>query len=249
MFLIYAVLRDGELDDFVSVLSDREGRQQRQFASRERRSAFRTGAIALRGLVASVSDAYPSRIHIERPCETCGADCGPPAVRSPLIHASVTHSDGLSIVAVSSHRIGVDVEALGGSYAFLHEKGKWSSRRTEAVSRESSDAAPGESLRIWVETEAVAKFLKVGMDLRRDLLQPRLSLHGERLVLRADGWAIARLHRLDGIAGYEAALVTELGMRAPPRLVSLEGLMARLEQDRNAYHPGTTLTALGISLQ
>ena len=97
-----------------AALSVREvQRAARYHQARDRRRAV-LGAALLRGAVGEALGIEPHRVVVERCCDECGADHGRPTLPGTGLHASVSHSGDVVLVALSRGApVGVDVEQLG----------------------------------------------------------------------------------------------------------------------------------------
>jgi 4'-phosphopantetheinyl transferase len=75
----------------------------------QRRSAL--GAVLLRLAVEQATGTPAATVTVERGCATCSRPHGPPRLPGTALHASVSHSGELVVVAVSGvAAVGVDVE-------------------------------------------------------------------------------------------------------------------------------------------
>jgi 4'-phosphopantetheinyl transferase len=73
------------------------------------------GAVLLRLVAGRALGQRPAEVPVERGCDRCGRPHGAPVLPGAGLHASVAHSTGLVVVALSqAGRVGVDVEAVTG---------------------------------------------------------------------------------------------------------------------------------------
>lgn len=102
--------------DGLDVLDEEERRRVAAFRRPEDRVMYAASHTALRVLLGGVLEIPPARVTLVRlPCPGCGALHGRPAVAGPAgdrVHFSLSHTDGLALVALAARPVGVDVERL-----------------------------------------------------------------------------------------------------------------------------------------
>ena len=154
-----------------------------------------------RRVLAPYLSCAPEAVEIERRCARCGhPEHGKPRVRGGGVHFSASSAGALAVVAVSRDgELGVDVAdpaALEATLGHPLPRGLLSAGEAAAVA-----AAPDrvEALgRLWVRKEALAKAIGTG-----------LATDAEAIDTTADPLPGGlRLHDLDDVRGYRAALAT-----------------------------------------
>jgi len=139
-------------------------------------------------------------------CSTCGRQHGKPVVRQ-LIDAdfSISHSDGLVLVAICDRPVGVDVERNlprdpNTLLQYLHPQEQAQVRQLEEGERAAA------VLRCWVRKEACLK--SVGLGLTEDLRRWKVLLRGPVLVAAPGGQRlqVRDLVRPDGVRACAAAV-------------------------------------------
>ena len=155
----------------------------------------------VRRVLAPYLGCAPEAVEIERRCALCGhPGHGKPRVRGGGIHFSATSANALAVVAVSrGGELGIDVAdpaALGATLGHPLPRCLLSAGEAAAVA-----AAPHRVAalgRLWVRKEALAKATGTG-----------LAVDAEAVDTTADPLPGGfRLHDLDDVRGYRAALAT-----------------------------------------
>ncbi len=167
---------------------DRAGRDRLDAASKAEARRFLFGRALLVRTVAETTGADSPQITVTAHCPDCGLAHGRPQVLvdGRIVHASVSHTDNASAVAVSvTHAVGVDVERLDAArFAGVEtvalsptERERW--RRLPARRRLRSLAEH------WTAKEAVTKALGTG--LTTDPATIDLTGHAGRTVAEIGG--------------------------------------------------------------
>ncbi len=196
-----AAHRRAALDAAPLVLDAEERRRTAEFRHEGNRECYVVAHVALRRLLGACLGRPPGEIELTRaPCPLCGGPHGRPVVADAALHFSLSHSDGLVLLAVAGVPVGVDVERLpelrvaDGIVPRLHP----------AEAAELSVLPPGERRaafgRLWTRKEAYLKGLGTG--LARDLSADYVGagVHPRR---EPPGWRIDDVEVPDG---YTAAV-------------------------------------------
>lgn len=105
---------DASVSSLPVVLDEEERRRAAAFRRPEDRAMYTASHTALRVLLGGVLELPPARVTLVRlACPGCGALHGRPAVEGPAgerVHFSLSHTDGLAVVALAARPVGVDVE-------------------------------------------------------------------------------------------------------------------------------------------
>ncbi|SEK59424.1 4'-phosphopantetheinyl transferase family protein [Streptacidiphilus jiangxiensis] len=80
----------------------------------ERRASLLASHVSLRLLLGAYLGQAPDQVRVERaPCRGCGRPHGRPVVGAePGLHFSLSHTNGMALLAFASTPVGVDVESL-----------------------------------------------------------------------------------------------------------------------------------------
>lgn len=74
------------------------------------RRRFALGVAITRSVLGQRLRVNPSLVPLDRTCQSCGADHGPPRVSDSDAKLSVSHSSDIVVVACSSAPVGIDIE-------------------------------------------------------------------------------------------------------------------------------------------
>lgn len=195
-------LASSELDG--SALDAGEQRRARDLIRAEDRLAFLAGHILLRQLLSEKLGCRPHEVsYVRRPCPVCGGPNGRPVLDRAAhpLHFSMSRSSGLTLVAIASVPVGVDVQALAEPEAasevgaLLHP--------AEAQEIESAPRSQRAEVftRIWVRKEAYLK--GIGTGVAHDLATNYLGTRGRAEA--PQGWGLVDV---PVPAGYVAAAAT-----------------------------------------
>src|SRR4051794_7640707 len=160
LHLYQARLRDLR-DHHLALLDPNEMERRSQFTNRDDRDRFTRGAVLLRLAVASLTGCDASTVPVSRTCDACGRQHGRPRLPGTRLHASVSHSSELVVVAATpAGPVGVDVEKIGGP----------PSRRLLSTVCTAEEQAfvltPKDFYTLWVRKEAILKATGDGMRRR-----------------------------------------------------------------------------------
>lgn len=150
-----------------ALLTEDERARMRALRHAEDQAAFLSAHVLTRHLVAGVTGAQPERVVLWATCDRCGGPHGAPRVTVDGVdgrHVTISRCREAVVVAVSSARIGVDVEALGRTRTGLAEAAL---SRTELELLEQVPAGERDDVltRWWVRKEAVLKAIGTGLDV------------------------------------------------------------------------------------
>lgn len=128
------------------------------------RHRYRAAHIGLRLVLGGYTGLAPEALGLVREeCPCCGAPHGRPALADGGPHFSLSHSDGLALIAVSGLRVGADVEGLPRP-AITDELLPSLHPREQSALRALPDAVrPGALARVWTRKEAYLKATGVGL--------------------------------------------------------------------------------------
>ncbi|GAB2715165.1 4'-phosphopantetheinyl transferase family protein [Streptomyces bullii] len=176
----------GELD--LSELDEAERSRAGTCRREAGRLLYTSAHIALRRLLGAYLDTEPRRLRFGRaPCPCCDAAHGRPVLLSPAsaLHFSLSHSNGMALIGVSTVPIGVDVEKVPtGETARVCVPALHPDERAELGSGPDGvdTVAFGQ---LWTRKEAYLK--GIGTGLGRDLSADYLGADSAR---HPDGWTV-----------------------------------------------------------
>jgi 4'-phosphopantetheinyl transferase len=194
----------------VDVLTAAERARSERFARAADRSAFVVTRVTLRHLLAGELGLEPRAIRLVEPehgkPRLCASHPGAD------IDFSVSHTDGLSVVALARGTlVGADIErcrAVADKVEIARDMfGDDAARAIAALPPPGQDDA---FLRLWTAGEAYVKATGAGLALRRGPIPICLDRDGARVAFRRDVAArdACRLDFIDAPAGYVCCLAT-----------------------------------------
>jgi 4'-phosphopantetheinyl transferase len=165
-----------------------------------------------------------AEVEVVRDCPDCGRahgrprlTAGPARSAAPGVQLAVSHSHGLTVIAVAAQNLGIDVEHLGWNSETSPELVEFALTPDE---RRFLQAAPrslhhGRFLRYWTGKEAVLKALGVGLAVDPQAVSlPLLPPGGKAWVELPDGGRTSFYVQPVGIAGHLCTLASERPVRA-----------------------------------
>ncbi|MQS36393.1 4'-phosphopantetheinyl transferase family protein [Streptomyces katsurahamanus] len=164
------------------------------------RDAYAVAHVALRRLLGERLGRSPESVALDRePCTHCDGPHGRPVVPGGAVHFSLSHTEGIVLIALASAPVGVDVESVPSPKTIADIAGQLHPReRDELAALPAGDRAPAFA-RCWTRKESVLKAIGVG--LNDGLRHPYVGT-GPRPVVDP-AW---RLTDLETDPGYAAAV-------------------------------------------
>ena len=148
-----------ELAGQVFLLNDAERARRARMARADDRDRFTLGAVLLRTTVGEMTGTDPADVVVDRHCPTCGAQHGVPRLPRTGLHASISHSHQVAVVALTrAGLVGVDIEAVR-PFDFRSTL----STVCSAVERPNV-ASVADYYQYWTRKEAVLKATGDGLD-------------------------------------------------------------------------------------
>ncbi|MFY0513801.1 4'-phosphopantetheinyl transferase family protein [Streptomyces anulatus] len=224
----YSGLPPGLLDR--PELDDRERRRAASFLRPRDAALYVSAHLALRHVLGTRLGVPSGDVRLTRaPCPGCGGPHGRPVVEgsSPAVRFSLSHSEGMVLVAVAEATVGVDVQRLPGADTVdvclpsLHP-----AERAE-LAREPAGTLCAAFGQLWTRKEAYLKGLGTGLSR-----SPSLDYLGAHVPRRPDGWTVTDL----GCGPHHRAAVALRG--AAPAVLPVRRLsLRRLFDDSTADTP------------
>ncbi|WP_328380536.1 4'-phosphopantetheinyl transferase superfamily protein (plasmid) [Streptomyces sp. NBC_00440] len=187
-----------------TVLDDGEKARATAFRKSGDRATYQAAHTALRFLLGAYLGTEPRDVPLERlPCSSCPLPHGRPVVRGNRVHFSLSHCDGICLLAFAAAPVGVDVEKVF-SPAVADEVGPILHPREAAELRAYSGPDRAVAFaRVWTRKEAYLKGLGTG--LGRDPSLDYLGCAPEGPV-SPPGWTA---HDVSAGEGHAAALAVQ----------------------------------------
>ncbi|MFJ3582084.1 4'-phosphopantetheinyl transferase family protein [Streptomyces sp. NPDC090127] len=148
----------------LGVLDARELETVRGFRSAADRRTYAAVHVALREVLGVYLGGNPRDVPlVRRPCPQCGEAHGRPAVEGDPVHFSLSHSDGLGLLAFAASPVGVDVERLPTPETVAEVAPMLHPREVEELAALSPADRPPAFARTWARKEAYLKGLGTGL--------------------------------------------------------------------------------------
>ncbi|GAA2258826.1 4'-phosphopantetheinyl transferase superfamily protein [Streptomyces amakusaensis] len=164
------------------------------------RDAYAVAHVALRRLLGERLGLPPEAVALTRkPCTQCGGPHGRPAISGDPVHFSLSHTQGLVLIALAPVPVGADVENLPSATTVDEIAGELHPGERAELAELPAGERPLAFARCWTRKEAVLKASGVG--LNEDLARTHVGA-GPRPVQVA-GW---RLSDVPVDPGYAAAV-------------------------------------------
>ncbi|MEU4270020.1 4'-phosphopantetheinyl transferase superfamily protein [Streptomyces sp. NPDC026092] len=173
----------------MDVLDARELETARGFRSAADRRTYTEVHVGLRVLLGAYLGVKPGDVpFVRRPCPECGEPHGRPAVEGDPLHFSLSHSDGLGLLAFAASPVGVDVERLPDLTTVEEVAPMLHPRETRELAGYAAADRPRAFARTWARKEAYLKGLGTG--LARGLTLDHVGA-AEPCEAQLPGWRIA----------------------------------------------------------
>ncbi|WP_328718445.1 4'-phosphopantetheinyl transferase superfamily protein [Streptomyces sp. NBC_00247] len=159
--LLWSVRPRGEEPAGPVVLDESERERAAAFRRPQDRAMYLASHTALRVLLGGVLALPPARVTLVRlACPGCGALHGRPAVAGPAggrVHFSLSHTDGLALVALAARPVGVDVERLPSVATAMDVSTALHPAERAELERMAATERPAAFARCWTRKEAYLK--------------------------------------------------------------------------------------------
>jgi len=182
-----------------SVLDRSEKERAARLRRQGDREAYLAAHVGLRLLLGAYLGIAAARVPLYRlPCTSCGRPHGRPAVHGGPVHFSLSHADGLCLLAFAATAVGADVEpvpapAVAEELAVaLHPR-----ESAEVLALPPAQRARAFA-RLWTRKEAYLKGLGTGLNRRPSL--DYLGGAAEGAATAPPSWTVADIAVDDGYA-------------------------------------------------
>ncbi|MBV1941963.1 4'-phosphopantetheinyl transferase superfamily protein [Streptomyces sp. BV286] len=143
-------------------------RSERERAGRFRlpadRDTYLSAHLGLRLLLGAYLRTDPAEVALTRlPCPLCPEPHGRPAVEGNPVHFSLSHSDGLGLVAFAASPVGVDIERVPPPEVAEEVGRALHPRERDELRGYPPPERPGVFARTWARKEAYLKGLGTGL--------------------------------------------------------------------------------------
>ncbi len=128
------------------------------------RDAYVATHVGLRLLLGAYLGRSARQVELIRlPCPLCAGPHGRPAVAGDPLHYSLSHSEGLGLLAFAAAAVGVDLESVPSATAVREALDVLHPAERAELDRLPPTARPAAFTRSWVRKEAYLKGLGVGL--------------------------------------------------------------------------------------
>ncbi|MFE5858463.1 4'-phosphopantetheinyl transferase family protein [Streptomyces sp. NPDC056500] len=135
-----------------------------EFVRAADRDGYVCAHVALRRLLGAYLGMPARDVVVERaPCAHCDESHGRPVVPGGALHFSLSHCDGLSLLAFAVTPVGVDVEPVPDAAAVAESADVLHPREAAELAALPADERPLAFTRMWTRKEAYLKGTGVGL--------------------------------------------------------------------------------------
>ena len=146
-------------DHHPALLDPPETQRRSRLSTSEDQDRFTLAAVLLRIVAGRAIGVHPAAVPVSRRCDRCGREHGRPQLLDTGLHASISHSSDLVVVALTAAgRVGVDVELVRDR----PYRGLLPSVCT--VDEQSFVHTPSDFYHYWTRKEAVLKAMGEGFE-------------------------------------------------------------------------------------
>ncbi|WP_329121340.1 4'-phosphopantetheinyl transferase family protein [Streptomyces sp. NBC_01465] len=147
-----------------TVLDEAEKTRAARFRRTDDRDTYRAGHTALRLLLGAYLSTPPESLDLTRlPCPTCQEPHGRPVVRGNPLHFSLSHGDGLCLLAFARTPVGVDVEKIPTLDLADEVVETLHPQEIAELEAYAPETRPQAFARVWTRKEAYLKGLGTGL--------------------------------------------------------------------------------------
>ncbi|MGA5873684.1 4'-phosphopantetheinyl transferase family protein [Streptomyces cinereoruber] len=146
------------------VLDAAELARAEEFRRPDDRATYLCAHVGLRRLLGAHLGVAPRSVTMERaPCPCCGEAHGRPALPDGRLHFSLSHCEGLSLIAVAAGPVGVDIERVPPPHLVTEAAEVLHPAEAAELAALAEARVPDAFARVWTRKEAYLKGLGVGL--------------------------------------------------------------------------------------
>ncbi|MFF8377908.1 4'-phosphopantetheinyl transferase family protein [Streptomyces sp. NPDC015661] len=177
------------------VLATEELARAEEFRRSGDRATYLCAHVGLRRLLGAHLDIAPRAVSVARaPCPCCGEPHGRPVLPDGRLHFSLSHCEGLSLIAVATSPVGVDIERVPAPHTVAEASEVLHPAEAAELAALTPALRPAAFARVWTRKEAYLKGLGVGLGA-----DPSADYVGSGAVPAAPtGWLLADVTVPDG---------------------------------------------------
>jgi 4'-phosphopantetheinyl transferase len=128
------------------------------------RATYLCAHVGLRRLLGAHLGVAPRSVPLARaPCPCCGEPHGRPVLPDERLHFSLSHCEGLSLIALARTPVGVDVEPVPHPDTVSEAAEVLHPAESAELDALAADLRPDAFTRVWTRKEAYLKGLGVGL--------------------------------------------------------------------------------------
>ncbi|MCG7524265.1 4'-phosphopantetheinyl transferase superfamily protein [Streptomyces sp. OfavH-34-F] len=146
------------------VLAPAELARADEFRRPTDRATYLCAHVGLRRVLGSHLGVAPRTVSVVRaPCPCCGEPHGRPVLPGEPLHFSLSHCEGLSLIAVAAAPVGVDVEPVPGARTLTEAADVVHPLEAAELAALAPESRPAAFARVWTRKEAYLKGLGIGL--------------------------------------------------------------------------------------
>ncbi|MFE7759193.1 4'-phosphopantetheinyl transferase family protein [Streptomyces sp. NPDC057418] len=146
------------------VLDPAELARAEEFRRPGDRATYMCAHVGLRRLLGAHLGIAPRTVSVARaPCPCCGEPHGRPVLPDGRLHFSLSHCEGMSLIAVAATPVGVDVEPVPAPETVAEAAEVLHPVESAELAALAPDAAAVAFARVWTRKEAYLKGIGVGL--------------------------------------------------------------------------------------
>ncbi|MCX5394699.1 4'-phosphopantetheinyl transferase superfamily protein [Streptomyces sp. NBC_00094] len=128
------------------------------------RATYLCAHVGLRRLLGAHLGVAPRGVTMERaPCPCCGEPHGRPVLPDGRLHFSLSHCEGMSLIAVATTPVGVDIERIPAPHLVAELAEVLHPAESAELAALARDRRPAAFARVWTRKEAYLKGTGVGL--------------------------------------------------------------------------------------
>ncbi|MYW10628.1 4'-phosphopantetheinyl transferase superfamily protein [Streptomyces sp. SID2563] len=146
------------------VLGPAELARAEEFRRPTDRATYLCAHVGLRRVLGNHLGVAPRTVSVARaPCPGCGDPHGRPVLPDGPLHFSLSHCEGLSLIAVAATPVGVDVEPVPDPRTLLEAADVVHPLEAAELAALAPALRPAAFARVWTRKEAYLKGLGIGL--------------------------------------------------------------------------------------